>query len=83
MTETTRLTDIATAAQKLLKVTTPPDQLAANVTVTVPPNTTVLTLTYAAGAPKEAQSGSHAFAIAYLQNRQATAQLAFAPARQG
>ncbi len=67
-------TDIATAAQKLLKVTTPPDQLAASVTVTVPPNTTVLTITYAAGSPRQAQSGSHAFAIAYLQNRQASAQ---------
>src|SRR2546421_1124423 len=67
-------TDIAIAAQKLLKVNTPPDQLAANVTVTVPPNTTVLTVTYAAGSPKEAQSGSHAFAMAYLQNRQASAQ---------
>ena len=67
-------TDIAIAAQKLLKVNTPPDQLAANVTVTVPPNTTVLTVTYAAGSPKEAQSGSHAFAIAYLQNRQNSAQ---------
>ncbi|OLB64155.1 MAG: hypothetical protein AUI10_12300 [Actinobacteria bacterium 13_2_20CM_2_72_6] len=67
-------TDIAVAAQKLLKIATPPDQLAANVTVTVPPNTTVLVITYAAPAPKEAQSGSHAFAIAYLQNRQTTAQ---------
>ena len=67
-------TDIATAAQKLLKVGTPPDQLTANVTVTVPANTTVLVITYAAGSPKEAQAGSHAFAIAYLQNRQSTAQ---------
>ncbi len=67
-------TDIATAAQKLLKVATPPDQLAANVAVTVPPNTTVLLITYSAPSPREAQSGSHAFAIAYLQNRQTTAQ---------
>jgi uncharacterized protein involved in exopolysaccharide biosynthesis len=67
-------TDIAVSAQKLLKVATPPDQLATGVSVTVPPNTTVLVITYAAPAPKEAQSGSHAFAIAYLQNRQATAQ---------
>ena len=67
-------TDIATAAQKLLKVATPPDRLAANVAVTVPPNTTVLTITYSAGSPQEAQSGSHAFAIEYLQIRQSTAQ---------
>jgi Mrp family chromosome partitioning ATPase/capsular polysaccharide biosynthesis protein len=67
-------TDIATGAQKLLKVTTPPDQLAINVTVTVPANTTVLVITYSAGTPREAQAGSHAFAIAYLQNRQTTAQ---------
>jgi Mrp family chromosome partitioning ATPase len=67
-------TDIATAAGHLMKVATPPDQLAANVTVTVPPNTTVLTVTYAAGSPKGAQAGSHAFATAYLQNRQSSAQ---------
>src|SRR2546429_5923372 len=67
-------TDIAVAAQKLLKVATPPDQLTGNVTVPVPPNTTVLTVTYAAGSPREAKSGSHAFAIAYLQSRQSTAQ---------
>jgi Mrp family chromosome partitioning ATPase/capsular polysaccharide biosynthesis protein len=67
-------TDIATAAQKLLKVGTPPDQLAADVAVTVPPNTTVLVITYSAPTPAAAQAGSHAFAIAYLQNRQATAQ---------
>jgi Mrp family chromosome partitioning ATPase len=67
-------TDIATAAQKLLKVSTAPGDLAANVTVTVPANTTVLVITYSAGSPKDAQAGSHAFAIAYLQSRQTTAQ---------
>jgi Mrp family chromosome partitioning ATPase/capsular polysaccharide biosynthesis protein len=67
-------TDIASSAQKLLKIATPPDQLVGNVTVTVPPNTTVLVITYSGATPKEAQSGSHAFAIAYLQNRQTTAQ---------
>src|SRR2546430_1914413 len=67
-------TDIGLGAQRLLKVGTPPDQLTANVTVSVPANTTVLVITYSAGSPREAQSGSHAFAIAYLQSRQSTAQ---------
>ncbi len=67
-------TDIATAAGQLLQVPTPPDQLAAHVTVTVPANTTVLTIAYAAPTPKEARAGSHAFATAYLQNRQNSAQ---------
>jgi capsular polysaccharide biosynthesis protein/MinD-like ATPase involved in chromosome partitioning or flagellar assembly len=66
--------DTAAAAGQLMKVDTPPAQLAANVTVTVPANTTVLTITYASGSPQAAQAGSHAFAAAYLHNRQNTAQ---------
>ena len=66
-------TAVATEAGKLLRVTTPPDQLAVGVTVDVPANTSVLVVTYAAATPARAQAGSHAFAQAYLQNRQDSA----------
>jgi Mrp family chromosome partitioning ATPase len=67
-------TDIATAAGKLLKVSTPPGDLAAHVAVTVPANTTVLAVAYQAATPRSAQAGSHAFASAYLVSRQTSAQ---------
>jgi len=64
-----RSTAVATAAAKLMNVSTPPDRLAGRVTVDVPPNTAVLDIKYSAGTPRDAQSGSHAFAAAYLANR--------------
>ncbi|HEY2795934.1 MAG TPA: Wzz/FepE/Etk N-terminal domain-containing protein [Micromonosporaceae bacterium] len=66
--------EVAGSAAKLLKVTTPPSTLAAGVTVDVPANTSVMAITYAAGTPAAAQAGSHAFATAYLTNRQSSAQ---------
>src|SRR5205823_3616760 len=66
-------TPVATEAAKLLRTKTSPDSLAANVTVEVPPNTSVLTITYAADTAKAAQAASHSFAQAYLQNRQDSA----------
>jgi Mrp family chromosome partitioning ATPase len=70
-------TPVATGAAKLLQFAGSPDRLAGNVTVEVPANTSVLVITYSATSPKAAQAGSHAFAQAYLQNRQdsATAEL--------
>jgi Mrp family chromosome partitioning ATPase/capsular polysaccharide biosynthesis protein len=67
-------TDVATAAGGALKVSTPPATLAGNVRVSVPANTTVLNITYSAGTAAAAQSGAHAFAIAYLAARGNAAQ---------
>src|SRR4051794_40876188 len=63
-------TDVATAAGQLLKVTTPASTLAAAVQVSVPPNTTVLDISYDAPTAAQAQAGAHAFAAAYLAARQ-------------
>jgi len=65
---------VATGAAKLLRTTRSPVDLAKDVSVEVPANTTVLVITFQAGTPPDAQSGAHAFAEAYLQNRQDTAQ---------
>ncbi|GIJ44793.1 hypothetical protein Val02_16790 [Virgisporangium aliadipatigenens] len=69
-----RSTAVATEAAKALRSTAPPDSLAANVAVEVPPNTSVLVITYRAANPQVAQAGSHAFAEAYLANREQTAE---------
>ncbi|MEV0715080.1 GNVR domain-containing protein [Asanoa sp. NPDC050611] len=67
-------TQIAVGAAELLRAGDPPDVLAKGVSVTVPPNTAVLEITYQAADPARAQAGSHAFAEAYLRNREASAQ---------
>jgi capsular polysaccharide biosynthesis protein len=46
-----------------------PLALARRVTVTVPPNTTILQIEYAGSTPEKAQAGAQAFADAYLTNR--------------
>lgn len=69
-----RSTAVAAGAAKLLRDQTPPDLLARDVVVEVPPNTAVLVITYSAQDPWQAQAGSHAFAEAYLRNREASAQ---------
>lgn len=48
--------------------------LTERVTVTVPPNSTVLQISYQAFDQSEAQAGAQAFASAYLDNRSQTAQ---------
>ena len=67
-------TDIAAAAGGLLRSDEAPTVLAKRVSVTVPANTAVLEITFAADTPERAQAGSHAFAEAYLRNREASAQ---------
>ncbi|HEU4421599.1 MAG TPA: Wzz/FepE/Etk N-terminal domain-containing protein [Pilimelia sp.] len=57
---------VAERARKLMSSSTPADQLVRTVTVTVPPNSQVLLIAYEARTPQLAQSGSHAFAQAYL-----------------
>ena len=59
----------AEAAAKLLKINIDLDVLEGQVTATVPPNTSVIDITFAAGTPEKAVAGSHAFAVAYLQVR--------------
>jgi Mrp family chromosome partitioning ATPase len=68
-----RSTAVAAGAADLLRDETPPDLLARDVVVEVPPNTAVLVIRYAAADPRRAQAGSHAFAEAYLRNREASA----------
>jgi Mrp family chromosome partitioning ATPase/capsular polysaccharide biosynthesis protein len=65
---------VAVKAAQLLRTTRSPIDLAKDVSVEVPANTTVLVINFKAGTPQDAQAGSHAFAQAYLQNRQDTAQ---------
>ncbi|MET7966136.1 Wzz/FepE/Etk N-terminal domain-containing protein [Micromonospora sp. NPDC005305] len=67
---------VAERAKGLMKVDTGADQLVKSVTVTVPPNSQILQVAYEADSPAQAQSGSHAFAQAYLDLRKATAQKA-------
>jgi Mrp family chromosome partitioning ATPase len=65
---------VAVKAQQLLRSRVSPVELAKYVSVEVPANTTVLVIRFEADAPKAAQAGSHAFAEAYLRNREETAQ---------
>jgi uncharacterized protein involved in exopolysaccharide biosynthesis/Mrp family chromosome partitioning ATPase len=66
--------EVARAAAQLLGTTTSPATLGSFVTVDAPANTSVMSITYAATTPAAAQAGSHAFATAYLSNRQDSAQ---------
>ena len=50
-----------------------PRQLAKNAEVTVPPNTSVLDVTFQATTPEEARAGAAAFAEAYLESRRSVA----------
>jgi capsular polysaccharide biosynthesis protein/Mrp family chromosome partitioning ATPase len=65
--------DVATRAQALLKSPEDPRALADRVMATVPPNTSVLEVSFSAGTPEDAQRGAQAFATAYLDARKATA----------
>ncbi|MEU4693348.1 Wzz/FepE/Etk N-terminal domain-containing protein [Actinoplanes sp. NPDC023714] len=64
---------VAVKAATLLRSGLSPIELARSVSVQVPANTTVLVITFQAETPAAAQSGSHAFAEAYLRNREETA----------
>ncbi|HWS34030.1 MAG TPA: Wzz/FepE/Etk N-terminal domain-containing protein [Actinoplanes sp.] len=57
-------------AVALLRSELTPFELAKSVSVQVPANTTVLVITFRAETPEKAQAGSHAFAEAYLRNRE-------------
>ncbi|POM27133.1 Tyrosine-protein kinase YwqD [Actinomadura rubteroloni] len=66
-------TEVATRAQQILKSAANPRALAARVTITVPPNSTILNIAFDGPSPTAARDGAHAFAQAYLDNRAATA----------
>ncbi|MEV6299413.1 Wzz/FepE/Etk N-terminal domain-containing protein [Actinoplanes sp. NPDC051861] len=64
---------VSVKAAALMRSSMSPIELAKSVSVQVPANTTVLVITYRADTPAGAQHGSHAFAEAYLRNREETA----------
>jgi uncharacterized protein involved in exopolysaccharide biosynthesis/Mrp family chromosome partitioning ATPase len=64
---------VAVKAAALLRSGVSPIELARQVSVEVPANTTVLVIRFEAETPQGAQAGSHAFAEAYLRNREETA----------
>ncbi|MBO4205316.1 lipopolysaccharide biosynthesis protein, partial [Micromonospora echinofusca] len=64
---------VAERARALIKTDIPAEDLVRTLTVTVPPNSQVLQVTYSAATPESAQAGSHSFAQAYLDLRLATA----------
>ncbi|MFC7481339.1 hypothetical protein ACFQX7_16695 [Luedemannella flava] len=69
-----RSSGVANEAAALLRGSVSPQRLAGAVSVDVPPNTAVLRIKFRAKTAVAAQAGSHAFAEAYLHNRQQSAQ---------
>lgn len=65
---------VAGRAKALLRVGTSPRELAKQVSVTVPPNTSVLSIGFSANSSSAARAGAHAFAEAYLENRKDSAE---------
>jgi succinoglycan biosynthesis transport protein ExoP len=60
---------VANRAKALMNVPDSPQSLLEGVSVTVPPNSQVLIVSYEAGDPEKARNGSHAFTQAYLDLR--------------
>ncbi len=70
-TEATIVTSntVASLAAKSLNTSLTPTQLTARVKVTVPPNSSVLSISFRAGNALDARAGAQAFADSYLANR--------------
>lgn len=66
-------TAVMTETRSLLRTKDPLTTIAARVSVSVPPNSGLLKITYQASTPKLAQAGAKAVATAYLKNRVDTA----------
>jgi uncharacterized protein involved in exopolysaccharide biosynthesis len=66
-------TTVATAAGKIMHSPVTPWKLAQNISVTVPPNSSVLTIACKASTSSGAAACANAFATAYLAHRSATA----------
>lgn len=62
-------TETVAEAAELLEASDDALDLADRVTVTVPPNTEILTIAFVAPSAEEARAGAEAFAAAYLQSR--------------
>ncbi len=65
--------EVAGGARTLLRSTDDVGTLQDDVSVAVPPNSSILSITFTTGTASGAQRGAHAFAQAYLDNRAATA----------
>jgi capsular exopolysaccharide synthesis family protein len=65
---------VATLARDSLHSVLSARELVKQVSVTVPPNTSVLSISFADGSPQAAQAGAQAFAESYLVNRKAVAE---------
>lgn len=65
---------VASAVKTQLHSPLTAGQLASRVSVSVPPNTTIMKLTYTSGTASDAQKGAEAFAAAYLDYRSAQAE---------
>jgi capsular polysaccharide biosynthesis protein len=65
---------VATRAGEMLESTLTPVALARRVSISVPPNTTVMAISFSAPSAEGARQGAEAFARAYLESRQETAQ---------
>jgi capsular polysaccharide biosynthesis protein len=65
---------VAALAKTTFPTSLSPTGLLKHVTVTVPANTSILTITYKGGSASKAEAGATAFAKAYLDNRAAVAQ---------
>lgn len=68
-----RATETVSTAAGLLDDAESADDLAGRVTVTVPPNTDILRISFVAPTADGARAGAEAFAFAYLEARQASA----------
>lgn len=60
---------VASRVQKRLGISTPTEEMLEDVRVSVPPSTSVLSVSYDAKDAAAAKRGSHAFAVAYLHHR--------------
>ncbi len=65
---------VASLAAKGLNTSLTPTQLAARVKVTVPPNSSVLSISFRAGNALDARAGAQVFANSYLANRASIAE---------
>lgn len=66
--------EVAARAAEALESPTGTEELADHLSITVPPNSQVLSIAYEGGSPAAAQAGAQAFAQAYLDNRRELAQ---------
>lgn len=62
-------TAVGTIAQQLLNTATPVGALLKRVSVSIPPNSTILRIACTAHSPQTSQNCANAFGTAYLQNR--------------